>query len=152
MVSIKPPTGRPLRKRVSADEQWILVFSSPIVRTENRVYFHSEHDMHGIAPATAVGNKTAIQSAIQSLYEGHLSSTVATEATVQETSSEPWFPPLHQVTKPNLTTAEAAYYLNRKPQTMRVWACHEDGPIRPKRTNGRLDWQTTDVKRIAGVA
>lgn len=63
-----------------------------------------------------------------------------------------WFPPLNEVNKPNLTTAEAAYYLNRRPQTLRCWACHEDGPISAKRTNGRLDWATIAVKRIAGVA
>lgn len=61
------------------------------------------------------------------------------------------FQPLEDVTKPNLTTAEAAHYLNRRPQTLRGWACNEDGPIRPKRTNGRLDWPTTNVKAIAGV-
>ena len=62
------------------------------------------------------------------------------------------FPPLETVTKPNLTTAEVAYYLNRRPQTLRGWACNEGGPIRPCRTNGRLDWPTLNTKRIAGVS
>ena len=62
------------------------------------------------------------------------------------------YPPLESVTKPNLTTAELSFYLNRRPQTLRGWACNEDGPIRPRRTNGRLDWPTVDAKRIAGVS
>lgn len=64
----------------------------------------------------------------------------------------PTFPPLEQVTKPNLTTEEAAYYLNRQPQTMRIWACKESGPLKPRRTFGRLDWSTAETKRLAGVA
>jgi hypothetical protein len=37
-----------------------------------------------------------------------------------------------------LATDAAAFYLNRKAQTLRVWACYESGPIRPVRVNGRL--------------
>ena len=61
-------------------------------------------------------------------------------------------PALETVTKPNLTTAEAAHYLNLAPQTMRVHACRETGPVRPRRICGRLAWPTAEVKRIAGVA
>ncbi len=60
-------------------------------------------------------------------------------------------PPLEQITKPTLTTEEAAYYTNRKPQTLRAWACLENGPIRPIRINGRLAWPTNGVKKISGV-
>ena len=73
-------------------------------------------------------------------------------AEVREGVTGPAFPPLERVTKPNLTTAELAYYLNRQPQTLRGWACNENGPIRARRTHGRLDWPTADAKRIAGVA
>ena len=62
------------------------------------------------------------------------------------------FPPLALVTRPNLTTAEAAYYLNRRPQTLRGWACLENGPLLPTRINGLLAWNTTTVKTLAGVA
>jgi hypothetical protein len=62
------------------------------------------------------------------------------------------FPPLESVTRPNLTTEEAAYYLNRRPQTLRCWAAYGKGPIQPRRTNGLLDWPTKAVKSIAGVA
>ena len=58
--------------------------------------------------------------------------------------------PLEQVTKPNLTTAETAYYLNRRPQTLRGWACHSGtGPMVPKRIGGLLAWSTATVKSLA---
>lgn len=66
--------------------------------------------------------------------------------------STPTFPPLQEVTKPNLKTNEAAHYLNRAQQTLLVWACKEIGPIRPLRISGRLAWPTADVKRLLGVA
>ena len=60
--------------------------------------------------------------------------------------------PLEQVTKPNLKTNEAAYYLNRAPQTMRIWAMRDGtGPIRPRRIGGLLAWPTAEVKALAGV-
>jgi hypothetical protein len=59
--------------------------------------------------------------------------------------------PLEQVTRPNLTTAEAAYYLNRRPQTLRGWACLENGPLRPTRIGGLLAWSTATVKALTGV-
>ena len=61
------------------------------------------------------------------------------------------FMPLEQVTKPNLKTEEAAHYLNRRPQTLRAWACLENGPLRPKRICGLLAWNTSEVKALAGV-
>ena len=61
-------------------------------------------------------------------------------------------PPLEQVNKPNLKTEEAAHYLNRRPQTLRAWACLENGPLRPKRIHGLLAWNTAEVKALAGVA
>jgi hypothetical protein len=62
------------------------------------------------------------------------------------------FPPLVEVNRPNLTTNEAAYYFNRKPQTLRAWACLKNGPIKPERINGRLIWPTQKVKKLLGVA
>ena len=61
------------------------------------------------------------------------------------------FPPLETVTRPAVDTAAAAYYLNRRPQTLRVWACREDGPIRPLRVNGRLAWRVADIKAVMGI-
>ena len=62
------------------------------------------------------------------------------------------FLPLEQVTKPNLKTEEAAHYLNRRPQTLRAWACLENGPLRPRRVGGLLAWSTAEIKALAGVA
>jgi hypothetical protein len=44
-----------------------------------------------------------------------------------------------------VTTADAAKLLNRTPQTLRKWACYEDGPMRPIRINGRLGWRIVDI-------
>jgi hypothetical protein len=44
-------------------------------------------------------------------------------------------------------TATAAYYLNRRPQTLRTWACRENGPMRPLRINGRLAWPVSELRR-----
>ena len=62
------------------------------------------------------------------------------------------FPVLESVTRPAVDTAAAAYYLNRRPQTMRCWACHDDGPLRPLRINGRLAWPVAELRRVLGVA
>lgn len=59
--------------------------------------------------------------------------------------------PLAKETRSAITTAEAAFHLGRAPQTLRLWACQEDGPIRPMRINGRLAWPTADLKRLLGV-
>ncbi len=60
------------------------------------------------------------------------------------------FPSLELVTAPTLRTEQAAFYLNRRPQTLRLWACHENGPIRPIRVHGRLAWPVTEIRRIVG--
>ena len=67
-------------------------------------------------------------------------------------SATPSFPPLEQETRPTVETAAAAYYTNRKPQTLRGWACNDDGPIRPLRVNGRLAWPVAGLRKLLGVA
>jgi hypothetical protein len=62
------------------------------------------------------------------------------------------YPALEQVTRPAITTREAAHYMNRAEQTLRIWACKENGAIRPIRINGRLAWPTAEIKRVLGVA
>ena len=49
-------------------------------------------------------------------------------------------------------TAAAAHYLHLAQQTMRIYACKENGPLRPRRINGRLHWVTADIRRLLGVA
>lgn len=66
----------------------------------------------------------------------------------------PAFPPLEQITKPNLTTEEAAFYCDRAEQTMRMWACKQpSGVPRPIRINGRLAWPVAAIRALlSGVA
>lgn len=58
------------------------------------------------------------------------------------------FPPIKQEARSHVDTACAAFHLTRKSQTMRAWACLENGPIRPTRINGRLAWSVADIKRL----
>jgi hypothetical protein len=67
-------------------------------------------------------------------------------------AAAPPYPPLDRETRETLETAAAAHHLNRRPQTLRAWACLETGPIRPLRINGRLAWRVADLRRLLGVA
>lgn len=58
------------------------------------------------------------------------------------------FGPIEQESRSHVETACAAFYLTRSPQTLRLWACLENGPIRPTRVNGRLAWSVADIKRV----
>lgn len=74
----------------------------------------------------------------------------------QKTNSHPeattqLFPRLELETRPTVTTAAAAYYLNRKPQTLRCWAAYQKGPVNPICISGRLAWNTADLRRLLGV-
>ncbi len=60
------------------------------------------------------------------------------------------FTPLDLETRPTVSTAAAAYYLHLRPQTLRVYACRECGPIRPLRINGRLHWSTNEIRALLG--
>ena len=64
----------------------------------------------------------------------------------------PSFPPLDRETRTAVDTQTAAYHLSREPQTLRVWACKENGPIRPLRVHGRLAWKTSELRALLGVA
>jgi hypothetical protein len=82
----------------------------------------------------------------------HHSSEVRQGATAAPQFNPPQFPPLEQVTRPSVNTAAAAFYLSRKPQTLRMWACYDDGPIRPQRIHGRLAWGVADLRSLLGLA
>lgn len=58
------------------------------------------------------------------------------------------FPPLDQETRAVVPTACAAYHLGRQPQTLRSWACMENGPLRPVRLNGRLAWRVAELRQL----
>lgn len=60
--------------------------------------------------------------------------------------------PLEKETRVALPTREAAQHLNRAAQTLRLWACHDNGPLRPIRVHGRLAWPVADIRRLLGLA
>jgi hypothetical protein len=60
--------------------------------------------------------------------------------------------PLNRELRVAVDTATAAYHLGRAPQTLRLWACRENGPIQPMRVHGRLLWPTAEIRRLLGVA
>lgn len=61
------------------------------------------------------------------------------------------FTPLCDETRVIVDTATAAHHLNRRPQTLRIWACLENGPLRPVRVSGRLGWRVDEIRRLLGV-
>jgi hypothetical protein len=66
-------------------------------------------------------------------------------------TSDGAFPPLNSETRTAVPTDCAAHHLNRKPQTLRAWACREDGPLRPIRIHGRLAWPVGELRRLVGA-
>ena len=64
----------------------------------------------------------------------------------------PTFTSLNTETRIAVDTATAAHHLSRRPQTLRVWACLENGPLRPMRVHGRLAWPVAELRRVLGVA
>ena len=58
------------------------------------------------------------------------------------------FPPFASITRPTVETAAAAFYMNRKSQTLRLWSCLKSGPIRPVNVNGRLAWRVEDIRKV----
>ena len=62
------------------------------------------------------------------------------------------FPALADEVREVVPTDCAAFHLNRRPQTLRLWACYETGPIRPVRVNGRLGWRVAEIRRLLGAA
>jgi hypothetical protein len=79
---------------------------------------------------------------------------MATSKTAKQahTSAEVQFPPLEEINRPTVPTEQAAYYLMRRPQTLRTWACNENGPLSPIRVGNRLGWKVEDIRRVLGVA
>lgn len=69
----------------------------------------------------------------------------------QQSQDGPQFPPLAQETRSHVPTDCAAHHLNRRPQTMRTWACTEAGALRPIRVHGRLLWPVAGLKALLGL-
>lgn len=68
----------------------------------------------------------------------------------RQTVTNEKYPALDTEVRIAVPTAEAAFHLGRKPQTLRSWACFENGPLRPIRINGRLAWPVTQIKQLLG--
>ena len=49
---------------------------------------------------------------------------------------------------PVLTTLEAARLLRLQPQTLRLWACKQSGPIRPIHVGRLLRWLRADIDAL----
>lgn len=64
----------------------------------------------------------------------------------------PEYPPLDRESRAVVDTDCAAFHLNRRPQTLRVWAAYESGPLLPLRINGRLAWEVATLRKLCGVA
>ena len=62
------------------------------------------------------------------------------------------FPPLELESRPRIPTEQAAYYLGRRPQTMRAWAMKSGtGPVSCIRIMGRLAWSVAEIRAVLGV-
>jgi hypothetical protein len=70
---------------------------------------------------------------------------------VRDGVTSPTYASLAGETRAAVDTATAAFHLNRQPQTLRGWACKEDGPLRPVRVHGRLAWPVAELRRVLGV-
>ena len=72
-------------------------------------------------------------------------------AEVRQGASAEKFPPLEQVTRSHVPTEQAAYYLSRRPQTLRSWSM-TGKVLQPLRINGRLAWPVAGIKALVGLA
>lgn len=80
-----------------------------------------------------------------------LTNAASSNSMKYDETSESRFPPLDAITRPGVDTAAAAHYLTRRPQTLRGWACYENGPLRPLRVHGRLLWPVADIRKLVGA-
>ena len=74
-----------------------------------------------------------------------------TERNAESSALKTAIVPLHLETRTHVPTDEAAAHLLRKPQTLRIWACKQKGPIQPDNIYGRLGWSVPKLKEILGV-
>lgn len=65
----------------------------------------------------------------------------------------PTYPHINLESRPAVPTNQAAYYLHRRPQTLRKWAVYEGtGPVRAFRCNGRLMWPMDEIRAALGTS
>lgn len=116
-------------------------------------------DLPALADTAATGLETAAKalraySVALAALESRLAviedkiEAFAPERLTNGDSPSPIPPALEREQRSHVDTATAARWLNRKPQTLRSWACLEDRPLRPLRVAGRLAWAVADIRRI----
>lgn len=84
----------------------------------------------------------------------HSSIEAMREATAAPKLSARQFIALELETRPTVDTAAYSHYMHLAPQTARMHACKESGPIRPIRIPGssKLHWPVAEIRRVLGVA
>ena len=61
---------------------------------------------------------------------------------------------IHEQIRTHIPTAEAAFYLCLKEQTMRSWDCpsnHSAAPIKPIKIGNKLLWSVQEIKKLLGL-
>lgn len=108
---------------------------------------------HALIPSDmTAGEAEIVCTAIRAFVSTPVEIKPTIEPRVETENSELRTPTdLELETRTVVNTERAAYYLNRKSQTLRGWACHEDGPLRPLRINGRLAWPVSDLRKCVGL-
>lgn len=61
------------------------------------------------------------------------------------------YPPIESELRPTVDTAQAAFYLGTKTQTLHAWSCYQSGPLKPVKVGRLLRWSVSDIKRLLGV-
>ena len=60
------------------------------------------------------------------------------------------YPPISKVTAPTVGADQAAFYLNRKPETLRKYAKMERPPIVPLKYGRQYLFRVADIKSLIG--
>ena len=88
---------------------------------------------------------------IQALFSQFLAQLPPTQLE-QLTRKPDGFPDIRTESRTHVKTAIAAHWLGRQEQTLRGWACLENGPLRPIRVSAKLAWPVSEIRRLLGVA
>jgi len=64
------------------------------------------------------------------------------------------FIPITEQIRTHVSTEEAAFYLCKKPQTMRSWGCASNKsipPIKPIKIGNKLLWSVKEIKKLLNI-
>ncbi len=93
----------------------------------------------------------ALEARIAELEMSRATSTARSEPDFCQSVSDEVvspFPSINAEKRSHVNTSCAAHWMSRKPQTLRQWACLENGPLRPIRINGRLAWSVEEIRQV----